>query len=361
MGMMDKDSNAYEPIRRYRRKKQPVALKAGMTVLLSVVVLVGAVIFVMSLTGTGLFRDSENKGNVPPVSTDSDTQSDSEGSDTLADTSGTDSSTPDTLPSGEISYKYIDKNTSEIGAGDLVLIDKDHIYKFPSMTLDTLYGNMSSSYQISNSSLSLKLSAINALNKMMDAFAAETGFTNAIVTSAYRSFDTQNGLYESYPNSAAMPGCSDYHTGVTFMLEGYIDDASGIFSLSNRQEGSWLKGNAAKYGFIFRFPSEKKSITGYNLPWQLRYVGVPHATYMLENDLCLEEYLALLAESYRYSDTHLTVNCADGMTYEIFYVEGADEGIVKLPVPSNRDYTVSGDNIGGFIVAVTVGETSVEA
>lgn len=81
---------------------------------------------------------------------------------------------------------------------------------------------------------------------------------------------------------------------------------------------------------------------------------------MAAHNLCLEEYLNLLAEKYTYTGEHLTVDCADGMRYEIFYVAGADEGIIKLPVPSNRDYTVSGDNKSGFIVTVEVGEVTSE-
>ena len=192
--------------------------------------------------------------------------------------------------------------------------------------------------------------------------AAETGFKDAIVTSAYRDFDTQQKLHNNNPSGAALPGCSDYHSGATFMLQGYIDDNSGIFNLSNRAEAnaSWFKEHMNEYGFIFRYPSDKKTITGYNIPWQIRYVGTPHATYMAANNLCLEEYLNLLAEKYAYAGEHLTVDCADGIRYEIFYVAGADEGVVKLPVPSNRDYTVSGDNKSGFIVTVEVGEVTSE-
>ena len=37
--------------------------------------------------------------------------------------------------------------------------------------------------------------------------------------------------------------------------------------------------------------SEKKEITEINAePWHLRYVGIPAATYIMENGLCLEEF-----------------------------------------------------------------------
>ena len=47
-----------------------------------------------------------------------------------------------------------------------------------------------------------------------------------------------------------------------------------------------------EYGFIIRYQEEKKSITGFEAePWHIRYVGVDHAMYMKEHDLCLEEYV----------------------------------------------------------------------
>ena len=41
------------------------------------------------------------------------------------------------------------------------------------------------------------------------------------------------------------------------------------------------------------------------------------------------------------------------MTYEIYYVKAADGETTEVPVPVDCDYTVSGDNIGGFIVTIT--------
>ena len=55
---------------------------------------------------------------------------------------------------------------------------------------------------------------------------------------------------------------------------------------------SWLKEHCAEYGFIWRYSEEKSDITGIsNEPWHFRYVGVEAATYIMENNLCLEEYM----------------------------------------------------------------------
>ena len=56
----------------------------------------------------------------------------------------------------------------------------------------------------------------------------------------------------------------------------------------------WLEENCADYGFVIRYPDGKTDITGISYePWHLRYVGGEVAQYMMENDLCLEEFLAL--------------------------------------------------------------------
>ena len=53
-----------------------------------------------------------------------------------------------------------------------------------------------------------------------------------------------------------------------------------------------------EYGFIIRYPADKKEITEINTePWHLRYVGIPAATYIMENGLCLEEFNDQLQEA----------------------------------------------------------------
>ena len=59
----------------------------------------------------------------------------------------------------------------------------------------------------------------------------------------------------------------------------------------------WLIENSYKYGFVLRYPTNKKDITMINYePWHYRYVGVENATYMKENDMCLEEFIDYLKQ-----------------------------------------------------------------
>ena len=69
---------------------------------------------------------------------------------------------------------------------------------------------------------------------------------------------------------------------------------------------------------------------------------------MYENGLCLEEYLE---EVQGYSaDKPLTID-TDGGEWNVFYMQANTSGSTQIAVPQDATYTVSGDNVGGFIVA----------
>ena len=55
-----------------------------------------------------------------------------------------------------------------------------------------------------------------------------------------------------------------------------------------------MQAQCQEYGVILRYPKDEEGITGIMYePWHFRYVGVEAATYIMENGLCLEEFLAL--------------------------------------------------------------------
>ncbi len=72
--------------------------------------------------------------------------------------------------------------------------------------------------------------------------------------------------------------------------------------IENTATYQWLREHCAEYGFIHRFPEGKEDITGVMYePFHFRYVGVEAAAYMEENDLCLEEFLALYRDVEGYT------------------------------------------------------------
>lgn len=57
---------------------------------------------------------------------------------------------------------------------------------------------------------------------------------------------------------------------------------------------AWLLEHCADYGFILRYPADKAEWYGNACPHaHFRYVGVEAAKYIMEHDLCLEEFISL--------------------------------------------------------------------
>ena len=147
---------------------------------------------------------------------------------------------------------------------------------------------------------------IDAVNRMLNDAAAY----DLAVVSAYRPKEEQDVLYwrkvkqytdKGYSDLEAQkvggtivkrPGFSEHNCGLAMDVGG-----SGDYTLeqtfANTPAYAWLIEHCADYGFILRFPEGKEDITGVIYePWHYRYVGEEAARYIMDNDLCLEEYLA---------------------------------------------------------------------
>ena len=97
---------------------------------------------------------------------------------------------------------------------------------------------------------------------------------------------------------------------------------------------------AAQYGFIERYRADKTALTGIAAePWHFRYVGAPHAMLIEQRGLCLEEYIALLAEG------PLTCTLSNGRRATVRRVAA---GAALPPAAGLRQ--LSGDNAGGLIL-----------
>lgn len=149
--------------------------------------------------------------------------------------------------------------------------------------------------------------AVDSLNRML-ADAKEAGL-DVIVCSAYRTIEYQENLIaaqvakyvaqglsqaEAEARTATEiiePGASEHNLGlaVDLVARSYqtLDAAQ-----ASTAENQWLLANCTKYGFILRYPDGKQEITGIIYePWHFRYVGEAAASEIMEQGLCLEEYL----------------------------------------------------------------------
>lgn len=142
---------------------------------------------------------------------------------------------------------------------------------------------------------------VEAFNKMKEAASKDN--IKLWIQSGYRSYETQEKLYNGYVNKdgiskadtySARPGHSEHQTGLAMDLN-IIDS-----SFANTKEGKWIAENCYKYGFIIRYPKGKEDITGYMYePWHVRYVGNDLAGKIYKSGLTLEEYLGI---SSKYKD-----------------------------------------------------------
>ncbi len=151
--------------------------------------------------------------------------------------------------------------------------------------------------------------AVDALNALLDG-AKRNGF-NTYISAGYRPYSTQAYIFNgkasqiAWPDGdlveaemmarkiVAYPGTSEQQLG----LEADIIDSSSTSLVAEDVEEMpllvWLKEHCHEYGFILRYPKDKEEITGWYEPWHFRYVGIEAATFIMENDLCLEEFIEL--------------------------------------------------------------------
>ena len=130
------------------------------------------------------------------------------------------------------------------------------------------------------------------------------------VCSAYRTIEKQTELFEDKVRrvtaetgltgeaarekagtEVAYPGTSEHNLGlaVDIVARDYqiLDEKQ-----ARTEEARWLKENCWKYGFILRYPTGKTETTGIIFePWHYRYVGEKAAKEIMEQGICLEEYL----------------------------------------------------------------------
>lgn len=146
-----------------------------------------------------------------------------------------------------------------------------------------------------------------ALEEMMDA-CREAGY-DPMICSAYRTQETQQGLYDNKvqrlmnsgmseeeakvegAKAVAVPGTSEHQLGLAVDIVDYV-----MQDLTEEQENTetqkWLMANSWRYGFIHRYPNGRTDVTGIIYePWHYRYVGKDAAQDIFTRNITLEEYL----------------------------------------------------------------------
>ena len=155
--------------------------------------------------------------------------------------------------------------------------------------------------------------AVGNLEKLVDA--CEQAGHSIIIRGAFRTLDQQQELFDNKTQKylkqglsqeeaeekaatvVAYPGTSEHELGLA------VDIVSADnLDLNTKQEDTptqkWLMAHSWEYGFVLRYPPEKKALTGIIYePWHYRYIGRTVAEVMKKEDLCFEEFLSKYGNS----------------------------------------------------------------
>lgn len=134
--------------------------------------------------------------------------------------------------------------------------------------------------------------------------AAKAAGHDPMMSSGYRSYQSQTSVYNSYvaqdgqakaDTYSARPGYSEHQTGLAVDVcnagNCVLEESFGATPF-----GKWIAANAHAYGFTIRYPQGKQHITGYTYePWHLRFVGTGLAAELHQSGQTLEEHFGLPA------------------------------------------------------------------
>lgn len=193
---------------------------------------------------------------------------------------------------------YSDISQTDTSKDYLMLINK--YYSLPSTYEPTDLVQIDSYYGVGQT----RKEVYEQYKKLQDE-ANELGYVFTIC-SAYRSYDTQDILYNRYLASeggnveatdmySARPGHSEHQSGLC------LDLTTPVYGMDNFGESDaskWVDENCYKYGFIIRYTKNKEKITGYEAePWQIRYVGDSEtAKYIMDTGITFDEYYRCFVE-----------------------------------------------------------------
>ncbi|HDR7794026.1 TPA: M15 family metallopeptidase [Bacillus luti] len=239
--------------------------------------------------------------------------------------------------------KKIEVAEEQIYKGDLLLVNKDYPVKKDSIRSDIINVNHNSElvrgYVIFDRNLRLSKGVVKKFLNVVD-MAGKDGIRHFLMSSGYRDFKEQSKLYKEMGSDYALPaGYSEHNLGLS------LDVGSTQEKMEKAPEGKWIAENVWKYGFVLRYPKNKSHITGIQYePWHIRYVGLPHSAIMQKKKITLEEYLDFLKEEKEISTE------VEGKKYTVSYYKVS--GNMKVNVPVDKPYDISGNNMDGVVVTV---------
>lgn len=176
----------------------------------------------------------------------------------------------------------VNKNNSVKGTPKVSVIGKTGAY-FDTRALDAL-NQMTSACRAAGYSPHINLAYV--------PYSAEEYYYNKKASQLSQSGTVTDDDRAKAARTVAPPGQSEHETGLAVDITDQYCIPYTSETISPNML-SWLVKHCAEYGFIQRYPAGKDNITGYRETYHFRYVGRDAAAYIMDNGLCLEEFLAL--------------------------------------------------------------------
>jgi D-alanyl-D-alanine carboxypeptidase len=332
-------------------------------------------VIAITLTQIGLIGDKNNPtGTLPPASSPFDPQTSAPATETptpSASPSATPSvETPTPTPSNGPAIPRVPMTANQLTATNpLLIVNGDHPFD-PKNALDivnmwalkdTSHGS-GNRLQFPGSEAPLNNEAFLALQQLQFALGAEHEGYCLFVKSSYISV-LQDGKMtcECSDKNLTDVRHSSHATGYTVDLRFYkktgdTTSYSYIYDPTVKAVTTTLLEQCAKYGWIQSWSADNLGTNGKQVidQGEFRYVGVPHALYIMENGLTFDGYMAALKETNYMKP--LQVTDADTQTiYKMYYIsaEVATDPAKGIPVPAGSDYKIQGNGADGFIVTLT--------
>lgn len=259
------------------------------------------------------------------------------------------------MVNGDMKFESSSLSSAEVKKGDLLLINKtyniDPTLKaaIKAASIDAYRnstGPVKYSYDLTEDkpSIWLPMTTITAFNNLTNALFEETNCSDIML--CYGILD---------PKASTLEYDYSHQLGTVVDVK-LMKDGNKATIQSDPEIAEWLKTNACKYGFIVEYEpvidgAGNKSGHGSDEKFpstQLRYVGVAHATYIQANNLTFEAYLAKVRTAS--SEKPLTFKAGES-SYAVYFVEASGENF-DASLPTNYNYSISGNNVDGIIVTV---------
>ena len=174
-----------------------------------------------------------------------------------------------------------------------ILVDKVNHLKKEFVPKKLVHLTAPAPYAINKDTLYLTPEAEKALSIMAEA-AKKEGVT-LLVSSTYRSYEYQDGLFKRYSKKyglkeaerfSARPEATQHRLGTV------IDFGSITDEYAQTKAGKWLYKNASKYGWSLSYPKGYEKVTGYMWEcWHYRYLGVKACKFQEKYFQNIQQYM----------------------------------------------------------------------